>query len=283
MPSISVDSRENELQMYGTAVPELLLELQSEYNIKRNQKIDIVENQIDPTYFLDKNGGSVAVSDINDRMKYIRVETSQGKRIGDVIQARSEPGSYGLVEEIGMLHGEYEITSGVNSILNGQTSPSDRRAMGALQTVNASSSMRIESMMQTLVDTMLNTYAESFVDLVYRYTSDEDFVRITENEEIVGIIGTVGNRKDIGFDIRVNFGTTIANEVRLSQLNSLLQILMQSGTAPEEIVREIIAEVMVLIKGENANTEAITQPQEEEPREPTLEEKEAAALMHGGV
>ena len=98
-----------------------------------------------------------------------------------------------------MLKSEYEITTGVNSVMTGQTSPSDRRAMGALQTVNAASSMRIESMMQTLLDTMLQSYAEHFVWLIYRYTSDEELISITEDEEIIQKIGSRDGPLD--FDI----------------------------------------------------------------------------------
>lgn len=281
VPSVDIEKRKEELNVYGSSLPEITWEIQEEYNIKRNQKIDITENQIDPQLAIDKNSGSVAVGDIVERRKMVRFETVQGKGIRDVVMPLGEPGTYGLTEEIQMLKSEYEVTTGVNSILTGQTSASDRRAMGALQTVNASSSMRIESMMQTLQDTMLNSYAKSFVELLWEHTSDEDFIKFTENEDIIDVIGTQGRREPLDFDIKINFGTTIANETRLNQLNQLLQILLQSGQGGEYAQR-IIQEIMILLDGENAPIESINKNKEAQ-NEPTLEEKEASALMSGGV
>ncbi|WP_297962396.1 hypothetical protein, partial [uncultured Campylobacter sp.] len=60
-PSINEDEREDEIAIYGSCIPEIVWELQEEYNIKRNQKIDITENQIDPPYAVDKDSGSVAI------------------------------------------------------------------------------------------------------------------------------------------------------------------------------------------------------------------------------
>lgn len=283
LPSITLEERDNELQMYGTAIPELVREIQTEYNIKRNQKIDQVENQIDPLVAIDSSKGAVALSDLTQRKKYVRVECAQGKKVNDVITVLGEPGTYGLTEEINMLNEEYERVAGVNSILTGHTSPSDRRAMGALQTVNAASSMRIESMMQTLQDTMLHGYAEHFVELVWENTDDEVFLELMEDENIIAIIGTKGRRKELTFDINVNFGTTIGNETKMGQLNTLLQTLINTKKATPELVNTIVGKIMVLILGETADTDQLKTPQKEEQREPSLEEKEAAALSMGGV
>lgn len=254
-PSINEDEREDEIAIYGSCIPEIVWELQEEYNIKRNQKIDITENQIDPPYAIDKDAGSVAISDITARKKFIRTSPGPGRTVKDVITVMSEPGTYGLSEEIAMLKNEYEIATGVNSVMTGQTSPSDRRATSALQAVNSASGTRIESMLQTLLDTMLQSYAEHFVWLIYKFTSDEEFVRITEDPQIIEKIGDRGAPLD--FDVNVNFGTTIANEVKIGQLNSLMQVLAQANMATPAISGEIIKEILTLILGENAPIEAI--------------------------
>lgn len=283
MPSISEEQRDNELQMYGTSIPELVREIQTEYNIKRNQKIDQTENQIDPQIAIDTNAGAISISDLSQRKKFIRVETAQGKRVSDVITTLGEAGTYGITEEIAMLKSEYETTTGVNSILTGQTSPSDRRAMGALQTVNAASSMRVESMMQTLQDTMLHSYANHFVNLVWMHTEDEEFINLMEDETIIEYVGNKGNRQPLDFDIKINFGTTIGNDTKLNQLNMLLQTMLQYGQSNPKLVNDIFAEIMVLLKGETADTAELTTPQPPQESEPSLEEKEAAALARGGV
>ena len=254
-PSINEDEREDEIAIYGSCIPEIVWELQEEYNIKRNQKIDITENQIDPPYAIDKDAGSVAISDITARKKFIRTSPGPGRTVKDVITVMSEPGTYGLSEEIAMLKNEYEIATGVNSVMTGQTSPSDRRATSALQAVNSASGTRIESMLQTLLDTMLQSYAEHFVWLIYKFTSDEEFVRITEDPQIIEKIGD--RSVPLDFDVNVNFGTTIANEVKIGQLNSLMQVLAQANMATPAISGEIIKEILTLILGENAPIEAI--------------------------
>lgn len=305
MPSIDESTRENENAVYGSCVPEVVKEIQKEYNIKRNQKIDITENQIDPSFIVDKTKGVVTVSDVMARKKVIRVETDMGTRVSDVIMPFPVPPTYQLSEEIAMLSKEYEIATGVNSVMTGQTGPSDRRAMGALQTVNAASSMRIESMMQTLLETMLSSYAQHFVELLYRFVSDDEFIKITEDENIIEAIGTLAERKAnrLDFDVSVNFGTTIANEVKISQLNGLLGVLAQNQISSPQITGEIVKEVLTLILGENApieqvdqamaqmmaaqeaaQVEAVTQDEEAQIKnEPGEEDMEMAALVNGGI
>ena len=305
MPSIDESTRENENAVYGSCVSEVVKEIQEEYNIKRNQKIDITENQIDPSFIVDKTKGVVTVSDVMARKKVIRVETDMGTRVSDVIMPFPVPPTYQLSEEIAMLSKEYEIATGVNSVMTGQTGPSDRRAMGALQTVNAASSMRIESMMQTLLETMLSSYAQHFVELLYRFVSDDEFIKITEDKNIIEAIGTVAERKAnrLDFDVSVNFGTTIANEVKISQLNGLLGVLAQNQISSPQITGEIVKEVLTLILGENApieqvdqamaqmmaaqeaaQAEAVTQDEEAQIKnEPSEEDMEMAALVNGGI
>ena len=308
MPSIDESTRESENAVYGSCVPEVVKEIQKEYNIKRNQKIDITENQIDPSFIVDKTKGAVALSDVMARKKVIRVETDMGARVSDMIMPFPVPPTYQLSEEIAMLSKEYEIATGVNSVMTGQTGPSDRRAMGALQTVNAASSMRIESMMQTLLETMLSSYAGHFVELLYRFVSDDEFIKITEDENIIEAIGTLSDRKAnrLDFDVLVNFGTTIANEVKISQLNGLLGVLAQNQISSPQITGGIIKEVLTLILGENAPIEQVDQAiaqmmamqeaaqeqatmQEQAKEEmqvenePSKEDMEMAALANGGI
>jgi hypothetical protein len=280
LPSIEEDIRDNESQIYGLSIPEILFELQREYNIKRNQKIDIVDRMINPPRTIDKNAGAVSISDIKANEPFIRVETAQGKSVSDVVHIDYVPSSIPVSEELALLDKEYEAASGINSILMGRTSPADRRAMGALQTVNASSSLRIESMMQTLVDTMLNSYANHFVKLVYYNTPDEEFISLTENSDIINLIGTLRQRVPLEMNVRVNFGTIISEEVKLSKLSSLLQILMQAGITNAVVIEKLIQDIMVLIQGENAAVEAIETPT---PPPPSKEDIDRESMLRGGV
>lgn len=245
--------------VYGSCLPLRVKEIQAEYNIKRNQKIDLVEMQIDPMIAVDKSKGAVAIQDLLDRAKTVRVDVNDGGRIQDLIQPLIFGNPNDIVPEISMLQNEYEIATGVNSVMTGQTSPSDRRAMGALQAVNASSSMRIEAMLQTLCDTMLNSYARAFVENIYRYTSDEDFIYITENPQIIDVIGPQALRehKSLRFDIKTHFGTTIGQDVEIGQLQGLLGVLAQSNLTAPQLLAPLIKQLTILMLGDNAPIEQI--------------------------
>lgn len=246
--------------VYGSCLPMRVKEIQEEYNIKRNQKIDLVEAIIDPQFIVSKTAGDISSADIYKRSKVIRAEVAMGQRISDLIMPFQPVNStMSISEEIGVIKDEYERATGVNSIMTGQTSPSDRRAMGALQVVNASSSMRIEAMLQTLADTMLNNYAKRFVELVYQNASDEEFMQVTENPEILSVVGAQferANRK-IDFDIKTNFGTTISSEMEVNQLNNLMGVLAQTGMSDPKLIAPLLKDIMLLLRGENAPIEAI--------------------------
>lgn len=250
---------DNYIGVYGSALPIRVREIQAEYNIKRNQKIDLVERTIDPQFIIAINKGSTYLNDIYDSKKVIRVETAQGESVGAVISPLQPPSTMSLNDEIAVLKDEYERATGVNSIMTGQTSPSDRRAMGALQVVNASSSMRIEAMLQTLADTMLNEYARKFVELVYQNASDEEIIMATENPQIIEVIGSQAMRSKmrLDFDIKTNFGTTIGAEMEVGQLNNLLGVMAQCGLNDPRLSAPLLKDIMLLMRGENAPIEQI--------------------------
>lgn len=149
------------------------------------------------------------------------------------------------------------------------------------------------------------------MELLYRFVSDDEFIKITEDESVIEAIGTVADRKAnrLDFDVSVNFGTTIANEVKIGQLNGLLGVLAQNQISSPQITGGIIKEVLTLILGENAPIEQIDQAvaqmmamqeaaqeqaeqaalQEQAEQEaqmqetPSKEDMEMAALANGGV
>lgn len=292
MPPIDKSLRSSHIGVYGSCVPEMVQEIQEEYNIKRNQKIDLVESAIDPQVAINSTAGAISMEDLKFRRKYVRVETNMGASVRDMIVPLHEGNNYALTEEIAMLNKEYEIATGVNSVMTGQTSPSDRRAMGALQIVNASSSMRVESMMMTLVDTMLNGYARHFVELIYHNIADEDIIAITESKDIIEKIGTKEERKNafLDFDIKTNFGTTISQEIQINQLNTLISVLAQYGVNNADLLMPILKDLIVLMRGENAPIEELnkafeTMKASQNPPPPELseEEKQKMSLIAGGL
>nr|WP_321317769.1 hypothetical protein [uncultured Campylobacter sp.] len=274
--------------VYGSCLPARVGEIQAEYNIKRNQKIDLIERIIDPQFIICANKGTVNINDIYENKKIIRVETAQGEQVSSLVMPLQPVNSaMSISEEIGVLKDEYERATGVNSIMTGQTSPSDRRAMGALQVVNASSSMRIEAMLQTLADTMLNGYARDFVELIYQNASDEELIAITENPNIISLLGSQAKRANtrLDFDIKTSFGTTISSEMEVNQLNNLLGVLAQTGMSDPKLISPLLKDIMLLLRGENAPIEQIDEAfaqiiaQQEAAAQAQIAEKQAQASV----
>lgn len=257
MPSVGRDDLLNDdyIGVYGSCLPERVKELQQEYNIKRNQKIDLIENAIDPQFAINSEGGIVNANDLLSRKKVIRCNLSGDGDISKVVAPLMPTGSvYDVTTEIEMIKAEYEIASGVNSIMTGVTSASDRRSNTSLQTINAASGVRVESMFQSLAATMLHEYAKKYVKLLYKNLDDEYLIKITENPDIINIIGSKEDRvnKDIDFDINVNFGTTISTDVVVSKINTLLGSLAQLGLNNPNLIMPLIKEMSVALLGENA-------------------------------
>ena len=257
MPSVGRDDLLNDdyIGVYGSCLPERVRELQQEYNIKRNQKIDLIENAIDPQFAINSEGGIVNANDLLSRKKVIRCNLSGDGDISKVVAPLMPTGSvYDVTTEIEMIKAEYEIASGVNSIMTGVTSASDRRSNTSLQTINAASGVRVESMFQSLAATMLHEYAKKYVKLLYKNLDDEYLIKITENPDIINIIGSKEDRvnSDIDFDINVNFGTTISADVVVSKINTLLGSLAQLGLNNPNLIMPLIKEMSVALLGENA-------------------------------
>lgn len=257
MPSVGRDDLLNDdyIGVYGSCLPERVKELQQEYNIKRNQKIDLIENAIDPQFAINSEGGIVNANDLLSRKKVIRCNLSGDGDISKVVAPLMPTGSvYDVTTEIEMIKAEYEIASGVNSIMTGVTSASDRRSNTSLQTINAASGVRVESMFQSLAATMLHEYAKKYVKLLYKNLDDEYLIKITENPNIINIIGSKEDRmsSDIDFDINVNFGTTISSDVVVGKINTLLGSLAQLGLNNPNLTIPLIKEMSVALLGENA-------------------------------
>ena len=138
------------------------------------------------------------------------------------------------------------------------------------------------------------------MELLYRFVSDDEFIKITEDESVIEAIGTVADRKAnrLDFDVSVNFGTTIANEVKIGQLNGLPQItgeivkevlaLILGENAPIEQVDQAMAQMMAMQEAaqEQAGQAALQEQAEQEAQmqeTPSKEDMEMAALANGGV
>lgn len=244
--------RKNQIMVYGMSMVEMLKSIQDEINLKRNQKNDIQEEKITPSWITDE---TVTVNPFDLKKgagTHIRV---QGKLSGMMV--RPTPSEIDLNNDLAVLtKQDLEDASGVNGIMRGNTSASDRRSAAALSIVNANSSPRIEDMIMLISDTLFHHWAKQFVYLAIKHTPDDVIQRLTErpNEYPLGRLG----ERDCGeYDVRINFGSTINKEAKTQDIMSIVQMLLQNQRANPEVIDDLIKEIVILKLGENTNIEKI--------------------------
>ena len=271
----------------------MLREIQDEINIKRNQKNDIQEEQLNPTYLI---GDGITINPADLRKGPGSAIRFKGKATSDNIQQRPTPSDVGLNNDLAILtKQDLEDASGINGIQRGATSASDRRSAASLSIISANSSPRIEDMVMLLSDTLFSHWAKNFVHLVLKHAPDDVVAALTERYDFP--LGQKGKRKKIDYNVNINFGASINKEATVQDLLSMVQMLLQSPNANPAAIDALIKKVLVLKLGENtdtneffstnnAQTAPIVSTSAENPREETLdpsEEREKSILALGGL
>lgn len=290
--------RQEQIMVYGCSLVWMLKEIQDEINIKRNQKNDIQEEQLNPTYLI---GDGITINPAELRKgpgSSIRVK---GRISPENIQQRPTPSDVGLNSDLAVLDKQdLEDASGINGIQRGGTSASDRRSAASLSIISANSSPRIEDMVMLLSDTLFSHWAKNFVHLVLKHASDDVVAQLTERDDYP--LGKKGKRKKIDYNIKINFGASINKEATVQDLLSMIQMLLQSPNANPAAIDALIKKVLVLKLGENTDVNeffgneqtmsklsaSAENPNEaaENQNETTLdpdEEREKLILAQGGV
>jgi hypothetical protein len=247
-----------DLKMYGQSVPEILSELQKEMNAKRNTKNDIQEEQANPSVYVGAGSG------LNpNNLKRGAGAKIPVKNVKQILEKRS-PMPQGIDTDISLLKREIEEGTGVTSIMRGDTNPSDRRSMTAMDRVDSVSNLRIEDLIKTIVETLYEPWARTFIRLVLQNATDSYIKRLTGKEENpLGKIGSQERKELLDFDIKINFGNTLNKEATLQKLFTLVQYAGSNERINPEYMNEILKEIVVLIKGENTNTDQLFQAKEE--------------------
>ena len=249
LPSIDKDKRKDEILCYGGDLCELLEQLQNEINQKRNNKTDIQEKNLNPDSFV----GTDAKVNVND------LSYGHGKMIkvdGDVnqVQQRTTPNDYSIDTDLQILAGDVQSAVGVNSIQEGQTSPSDRRSSIALATVNSNSSMRIEEMIMLIKETLFEHWAKTWVKLVFLNADDNVINAITGKKNP---FGKKGNRDEIEYDLVINFGMTLDKEKRINDLLGIYQMTSQNPTINPKITEGLLKKILDLRIGEDTDLDKL--------------------------
>jgi hypothetical protein len=283
LPAIDENNRKDQILCYGDNIAEYLKEIQDEINYKRNVKNDIQEKILNPDVYV----GDKAKVNPSDLV------FGAGKRIkcGDVsdIRERAVPTEISINNDLQILAGDSQSAVGVNSIQEGQTSASDRRSANALAVVNSNSSMRIQEMIMLINDTLFEHWAKTWVKLVMKNASDEVINAVTGKEYP---LGRIGERDDIEFDLKINFGMTLDKQQKINDKLQAFQITSQNPNVNPELIQRLLKDLLVLIDGEDTNYDDMFDvpaqvPQEmmeeEVASEPDPEELEKMALLNGGL
>lgn len=279
------DYAKNQILVYGGSMVMKVREIQDEINLKRNQKNDIQEEKINPTYFVDD---TATVNPFDLRKGPGQAIKVTGKLSG--LQARQPPNEFDLNNDLATLtKQDLEDGSGLNNIMRGGTSPSDRRSAKALTIVNANSSPRIEDMIMLISDTLFHHWAKQFVYLVVKHAPDEVIHKVTERDDYP--LGRIGKRQGLEYDVTINFGATINKEAKIADIVSLVEMLLQNPNANPDAIQGMIKEIVTLKLGENTNlktlfetTAAVNAPEPAQlpPRDPA-QAREAMLIAQGGV
>lgn len=246
LPSIDKDKRENEIAAIGESLVGIIKPLNEELNVKRNQRMDLIERHINPELFVPDSAGL----DPDDALRNGGI-----KRCDDASGIKPGINGVGAVEfsqDVAMLQKDIEDASSINGIMRGNTNASDRRSQAALATVNANSSTRLEAMVKLINETLFEHWAKDFVRLCYINAPDELILKILERD--THSLGVQGFREELDMDININFGANLNKEQKIQHLISIIQMV---GSNENANVMGIMEEIITLSLGENVDAKAI--------------------------
>lgn len=245
LPAIDAATRENQVAAIGDSLVRVIKPLNEELNIKRNQRMDLIEKHINPEVYVPVACGL----DPDDALKNGGIKNCD--QTAGILFA-PVTGASEFVNDVQMLKNDIEDASSINGIMRGNTSASDRRSSTALATVNANSSIRLESMIKLINETLFEDWARDFVRLCYINAADDLILKILEQE--THSLGPKGMRPELDIDIKVNFGVSINKEAKIQDLIMVVQMISEmEGTEKRGLLKQIIT----LILGEEVDTDAI--------------------------
>lgn len=253
LPSVDDEKRKNEVAAIGDSLVRVIKPLNEELNIKRNQRMDLIEKHLNPEVYVPITAGV----DPDDALRvggYKRCDDSRG-----ILFAPAGVGAVEFTNDVQMLHKDIEDASSINGIMRGNTNASDRRSKAALATVNANSSTRLEAMIKMINETLFEEWARDFVRLIYINAPDELICKIIEKP--IHSFGPLGLREELDFDININFGASLNRDKKIQDLLGIVQMV---GNNPNANTTGIMEEIITLSLGENIDAKRILGISEEQ-------------------
>lgn len=245
MSSVNAQKREKQIMAYGKSVISKIAYHIREINQRRGQHSDILEKQINPDVFVG------AGAEVN--VKSLDMGPGTKIPVQDVNQIlnRPVPTTMGLQDDMEMLKKDIETTVGVNSILQGETSSSDRRGLGALAMLNSQSSTRVEEMIAMANYTLFSHVVKAFVKSVYRNIDSDILIQLGVTEPM---IGRDFNSEPFDLVVKVDFGSEAKNLERYADLTQIVQLLGQFPNINHEEVMKLIREAVRIKLGDESET-----------------------------
>jgi len=259
LPSVDDTIRENEVAAIGDSMVRIIAPLNEELNTKRNQRMDLIEKHLNPEIYVPTGCG---------------LDPTDAEKMGGIkacdntagIKEMQPVGASEFLNDIQMLKSDVEDASSINGIMRGNTTASDRRSSAALATVNANSSIRLESMIQLICETLFEDWARDFVRLCYINVDDLLVNELTEGQYGEFPLGAKGARPELDIDIEVNFGASINKQSKIQDLLSIIQMVANREDAD---INAVMEEAIKLILGDNTNAKRIlglsSKPTDENP------------------
>ena len=246
-----MEMQKDQILVYGGTLVWMLKEIQDEINIKRNQKNDIQEEKINPTWFI---ADGITINPFDLKKGPGTAIKVKGKMSSDNLMVRPTPSEVSLDNDLAILtKQDLEDASGVNGIMRGGTSSSDRRSAASLSIINANSSPRIEDMILLISDTLFHHWAKNFVYLAIKHTPDDLIHKITERNDFP--LGKFGERTLDDFNMSIKFGSSINKEAKINDLLSLVQMFLQNRDPNNHeetaFINEATKQIVTMKLGEN--------------------------------
>ena len=245
LSSVDENKREKQIMAYGKSVIANIEFHIKEINQRRSQHSDIIEKQINPDVFV---GAGAEVNPKNlDKGPGTKIPVQD---VGQIME-RQAPTTVGLHDDMGMLKKDIETTVGVNSILQGETSSSDRRGLGALAMLNSQSSTRVEEMITMANNTLFSHIVSTFVKSVYRNVSSDTLISLGVTEPMIG--------RDFDSDsfdlvVKTDFGSEAKNLEKYADMMQIVQLLGQFPNANPDEVMKLIKEGVRLKLGDKSES-----------------------------
>ncbi len=244
--SVNESKRAKDVACVGDSLARVIKSLNDELNVKRNQRMDLIERHLNPEIYIPVGAGL----DSEDALRmggYKYCDSTAG-----ILFAPNGVGAAEFVNDVQMLLKDIEDVSAINGVMRGLTNASDRRSATAIQTVSVNSTARLESMIRLINETLFEPWAKDFVRLVYLNVSDEVASKILEKQKPK--IGKYGLRKELDFNININFGNTLNKDKKIADLTGIIQMVGSNGGAN---LNGVMEEIIKLSLGENVDAKKI--------------------------